>query len=158
MSSLGGPSHSSSARARVVAEWRSLSSPAIWLPKCDVSPPRPFISVLVLSVASHLAAHVCLSSSHSYDLGVRAAPTPAHPWISLPCHYSVVPPAMQLHVRLSRTRLKAGLVQPQTLLGRVAPSMASTHWKMMWVSQRLELSFLFEVRFRDKLYLKVFWL
>lgn len=67
-------------------------------------------------------------------------------------------PALQLHVRLNRTRLEAGLVQPQTLLGGAAPSMASTLWKMMWVegvSQLLELSFLFEVRFRGKLYLKV---
>lgn len=85
ISFLCGPSHFSIAHARFVAEWRSLSSPAIWLLKCDVTPPSLHFS------ASHLAAHVRLSSSHSCDWGVRAAPAPARPWINVPCHYSVVP-------------------------------------------------------------------
>ena len=76
-------------------------------------PPTPLLISLLVppadSSASHLPAHlsskhicyVSLSPSHSYDLGVRVAPTPSQPRIKLPCHYSVVPPARVLHVRHS---------------------------------------------------------
>lgn len=50
---------------------------------------------------------LCLSLSHSYDLGVRVVPTPSQPWIKLPCHYSVVPPARVLYVRHSGACLPA---------------------------------------------------
>lgn len=72
---------------------------------------RPTHSLFSLSslCVSFLQAHLCVSlaSSHSYDLGVRVAPTPSKPWIKLPCHYSVVPPARVLYVRHSGACLPA---------------------------------------------------
>lgn len=93
------------------AERRSLLSPVSWLLPKNTAPPSLFISPTVpptVSSASHLPVclyckHICVSPSLSRndDLGVRAAPTPFQPWITLPCHYSVVPPARVLHVRHS---------------------------------------------------------
>lgn len=72
---------------------------------------RPTHRLLSLSslCVSFLQTHLCvsLSPSHNYDLGVRFAPTPSQPWIKLPCHYSVVPPARVLHVRHSGACLPA---------------------------------------------------
>lgn len=63
-------------------------------------PTHRLLSLSSLGI-SFLQTHLCVSlpPSHSYDLGVRAAPTPSQPWIKLPRHYSDVPPAMVLHVR-----------------------------------------------------------
>lgn len=80
----------------------------------------------LLSLSSHcvsfLQTHLCvsLSPAHSYDFGVRVAPTPSLPWIMLPCHYSVVPPARVLHVR------RSGACLPAACLSGPADSLSST--------------------------------
>lgn len=121
------------ARAWKAAVRRSLSSPVIWrLPKYTVSPPtapahffaRPTHCLLSLSSprVAFLQTHLCvsLSPSHSYDLGVRVALAPSQPWIQLPCHYSVIPPARVLHVRRSGACLPACLLALPLWTCRVA--------------------------------------
>lgn len=108
------------ARALKAAERRSLSSPChlaafqIYCLTTAHFSARPTHCLLSLSApcVSFLQTHLCvsLSPSHSYDFGVRVAPTLSQPWIELPCHYSVVPPARVLHVRRSRACLLAAFL------------------------------------------------
>lgn len=85
-----------------------LNPPAAHISPCPTHCPLSLSSPCVSFLQTHLC--VSFSPSHSYDLGVRVAPTPSQPWIMLPCHYSVVPPARVLHVRRSGACLPACLL------------------------------------------------
>lgn len=119
LSSLRGPSHSGGghgARMKVrreafafipchlaISQIYHLTFPPLRSPLAahfSACPTHCLLSLSSLGI-SFLQTHLCVSlpPSHSYDLGVRAAPTPSQPWIKLPRHYSDVPPAMVLHVR-----------------------------------------------------------
>lgn len=84
---------------------------------------------------SFLQTHLCvsLSPSHSYDLGIRVAPTPSKPWIKLPCHYSVVPPVRTLHVR------HGGACLPARCLPRRTCGLAQSNHRRPWSVESLQL-------------------
>lgn len=99
---------------------------------------RPTHRLLGLSslCVSFLQTHLCvsLSPSHSYDLGVRVAPTPSQPRIELPCHYSVVPPhARVLHVRHSGACLPARCLPLRTC------GLAQFNHRRPWSVESLQL-------------------
>lgn len=93
---------------------------------------------------SFLQTHLCvsLSSSHSYDLGVRVAPTPSpgldrvtlpllsrSPCEGAPCQAKWSLPACSLP---ASSDLWTSRVRPQTpLVSGVSPAMAQTAWKIV---------------------------